>query len=194
MLSTEELLACFARALQLPASSDPMVIINRALMTIGVTSADLTPKNAIELDIVDDIPSLNPGDQIMVREANQITGHQAIFVGKTDGRTSVVDMWGPDKASAKIAIRPLSAFLMGKAQLLVIKYKSDSDEFRTLTKELALAFAAEADPKLLYNALSNNCEHFATLCRIFRYDKPTNLRRAAICASAVSAQNCGSFK
>ena len=103
-------------------------------------------------------------------------------------------MWGPDKASAKIAIRPLSAFLMGKAQLLVIKYKSDSDEFRTLTKELALAFAAEADPKLLYNALSNNCEHFATLCRIFRYDTPTNLCRAAFCASAVSAQNCGSFK
>ena len=194
MLSTEEFLASFIQVLQLPANSEPMMVINKALTTIGVTSADLTPQNARELDMVDEISSLKPGDQIMVREANQITGHQGIFVGKMDGRTSVVDMWGPDKASAKIAIRPLSAFLKGKAQLLVFEYQSDSEELRTLTKDLALAFAAEADPKLLYNALSNKCEHFATLCRIFRYDTPINLCRAAIFATAVPSKHCHSFK
>jgi hypothetical protein len=193
MPSKEDFLAFFAQVLQLPANSEPMVIINKALTTIGVTSADLTPSNARVLDIVNNISTLIPGDQIMVREANQVTGHQAIFVGKVGGRISVVDMWGPDKASARIAVRPLKAFLTGKAQLLVFEYKSDSKEFRTLTKELALAFAAEADPKLLYNALSNNCEHFATLCRTFRYAIPTSCQ-AARCAFAVPSKNCQSFK
>ena len=189
--TVEDILATFAQELQLSTDSEPMVVLKKGLTlkTVQVTAADLIPCNAVEIDTVGGISTLAPGDHIMLREENRTTGHQGIFVGEIDGRTSVVDMLGANKASAKIAIRPLSAFLKSKPQLLIIKYRSDSAEFRSLTKQLALAFAAEADSELLYNALSNNCEYFATFCRIFRYDIPSDMRRAAILAAAKSLKH-----
>ena len=195
-VSDAELTASFVEALQLPSDAAPMVIINSALSKAGISRADLTPKNAVELDLIDGPPTLVGGDQIMVRAANESTGHQAMFVEKVEGVTSIVDMWGQDKASARIAIRPMSALMSGKNQLLVFRYKCDetSDEYRKLSKDLALALAANANPGLIYNALSNNCEHFASFCRTFRCDPVANLKIAATLASAVPFTLFRSFK
>lgn len=187
--SQANVLSAFAKALRLPSDSEPFVIINKALSKLGLTRADLTPTNAEELDLIDGPPTLVPGDQIMVRTAKFITGHQVIFVGKIKGVTSVVDFWGPDKASAKIAIRPMSTLMKGRDQLLVFRYKCDesSNVWRELTKELALSFASNANPCLLYDALSNNCETFASFCRTFRYGSPATKDTVAILASMVPA-------
>ena len=45
--TNEEILATFAQVLQLPADSDTMIALNKALTTIQVTAADLTSCNAI---------------------------------------------------------------------------------------------------------------------------------------------------
>lgn len=56
--SQAELLTAFAQALQLPSDSEPFVITYKVLSQLGVTRADLTTSNAIELDLVDGPPTL----------------------------------------------------------------------------------------------------------------------------------------
>ena len=177
--------------------SDPMTIVNEALTLLGIEQGDLTPATAGEVDMVDFADVLRPGDHVVVRERDYPVEHHAIYLGRssdTGNRTSVADLWGSDQENAVIRIRPMSHFLAGRTQLLVVHYSFDArtDRFRTLTYALARAMAANRVLGL-YNIVGYNCQHFATFCRTFRYD-PNTLSSSTDKLRTVSFERLRSFK
>ena len=95
---------------------------------------------------------------------------QSMQILNAAGRTQVVDMFGDDKLSAKIQIRPMGQLLRGVDQMLVVRYTWDDDSpmWRELSCAFAIAIAKDKRPQQMYHLLGNNCEQFATFCRTFR--------------------------
>jgi hypothetical protein len=135
------------------------------------------------------------GDHIAVQSVNGIW-HHGIFVGLRENGPDrygvpqefhmVVDVWGPDKASSTISARLFSQFTAGGVAFAKIKYRNGAMP-RHVSVSLALHLAAVArTQRFVYDARSNNCEHFATLCRALRWAATLHTHmEAAFIASAI---------
>ena len=135
------------------------------------------------------------GDHIAVQSADGVW-HHGIYVGLRESGPDrydvpqefhmVVDVWGPDKASSTISARLFSRFTTGGVAFAKIKYKNGALP-RHVSVSLALHLAAVARTRqFVYNARSNNCEHFATLCRTRRWAVTLHAHmEAAFVASAI---------
>ncbi len=102
---------------------------------------------------------IKPGDHIAVQTPRVTHWHHGIYIGEftlTSGtRAAVVDMWGESKETA--TVRALADFVSGAVRLAKIRYAKGTVRSRDDTVALAL--------QLEKHAASNNCEHFAVLCR-----------------------------
>lgn len=115
------------------------------------------------------------GDQIAVQSSSGYW-HHGIYLGlrKKDSVESVwiIDVWGETKESSTISVRDFEDFVRGGAKFAVIEY-GDNAEIRKKHDSAKLAIATMIEAKkngFIYNAVSNNCEHFATACRTYRWD------------------------
>eukprot|EP00798_Chlamydomonas_sp_ICE-L_P029502 gene29502-biopygen5415 len=107
------------------------------------------------------------GDHIAVK-AKSGYWHHGIFVGRVEkGPYMVIDVYGEDKASSTICNRPLAAFTSGGADYAIIPYDQTISKKHSALLALHLQQTA-GKQRWHYNAFSNNCEHFATLCRCGR--------------------------
>eukprot|EP00798_Chlamydomonas_sp_ICE-L_P029617 gene29617-biopygen11531 len=107
------------------------------------------------------------GDHIAVK-AKSGYWHHGIFVGRVEkGPYMVIDVYGDDKALSTICNRTLTAFTNGGTDYAIIPYDETISKEHSALIALHLQQTAEKQ-RWHYNAISNNCEHFATLCRCGR--------------------------
>jgi hypothetical protein len=149
----------------------------------------MLPSLAHPVEIAEMDKELHQGDQILVRAvgSNEVF-HHGIFIGRLPGvledKNLVVDFWGPPKEGkhgARIRLRTLTEFItmprQRAAQLVVVRWKGDTQDLREFTATLALTFHKELknDCSGLYHLLGSNCGHFATWCRTLRWDHLTQI-------------------
>ncbi len=146
-------------------SADP-----RLMAALGVQS--LSPERAEEVDLGIVAGALESGDHIAVVKYKEEHWHHGIYLGQVAGAASVMDFWGPDKGSAQISVRPLRDFLVGAQLVAKVQYGvADGPLNRTLTV-LVAHLVAQLYPHGrggISNAAFNNCECFATFCKIGRW-------------------------
>ena len=138
-------------------------------------ATNLEPSGFKEIDEYDMMLDARRGDHVVARSVTRRTAneswHHGIFVSRNrvahmdpSGNISIVN-W---KAFFQVA-RDLSPFIQGESiayQTGIIEYGSgDSDEIREWSAMLAEALAGATDK------MAMGPEHFATYCRIGRYDK-----------------------
>ena len=162
-----------AASLGLSTDVAPLQIANEALILLGVKQGDLTPVSAFDVNLADWHGHIQRGDHIIVRDnSHDPIEHHAIFCGRQGdgGPTMIADMWGENKETARIRLRPFGDLLKGRSQLLVVRY--DADKSSPIWREFSCAFAVDwakfDGDRELYSVLNNNCDHFATFCRTFR--------------------------
>ena len=116
-----------AASLGLSSDAAPLQIANEALILLGVKQGNLTPVSAFDVGLADWHGHLRRGDHIIVRDnSRDPIEHHAIFCGRRgdSGPIMIADMWGEDKESARIRLRPFGDLLKGRSQLLVREVQS----------------------------------------------------------------------
>lgn len=139
----------------------------------GWEMPELLPPNAVSYpDSYELSHRVKEGDQIMVLSPSGYW-HHGIFVGKVPNakgvrRLSVVDVWGATKESSTISVRSYKDFVAHALGFARARY--DNAPPRKESMELAMLAVEEARQRgFVYDARTENCEHFATLCRVGRW-------------------------
>jgi hypothetical protein len=136
-------------------------MLARVVRAVGV--CNIQPRGATVLSRIDALPTLaRPGDHVAVLGPNAPVWHHGILADSSH----VFDLYGACKTSAVVARRTLPDFLQGVTAVAIVRYPDDDDGFRLLTLCLARAYSTSRhNRKGQYDALTRNCEGFATWCR-----------------------------
>ena len=147
-------------------------VMNSSIIDL-VQELDLSPTDKVVVHLSNLYGVIQPGDHIAVPIATSEMSpgplrpwHHGIYAGNK----CVIHMHGDNKASARICQDSLETFCGAASHVAIIQYSSKAngedcgkDEALSLARELLHSNAGET-----YNLLSNNCEHFATYCRLGR--------------------------
>ena len=138
-----------------------------------VQELDLSPTNKVVVHLSHLYRVIQPGDHIAVPILTTDVSpgplrpwHHGIYAGNE----SVIHMHGENKASAQICQDSLETFCGATSHVAIIQYSSKSSGEDCGTKE-ALHLARQllySNASETYSLLRNNCEHFATYCRLGR--------------------------
>lgn len=107
--------------------------------------------------------SLKPGDHIAVQTRKYLVKytHHAIFISHKEG---VIEFDGEDKNNATIRSRDFFKFKEGTTDVTIMKYPRPLPSEHVV--KTAKRFLENPGEFGSYDILTNNCEHFATYCKI----------------------------
>lgn len=139
---------------------------------------NLTHPHAVQYEsVIELIPNIVPGDQIMVTSGIGRTAywHHGIYIGEKNNHgvktLNVVDAWGNYKPQATISIRKLRDFADGAKGFAKAQYPTGTALPHEMSVKVVLALVDIAKQHgFVYDAAKCNCEHMATFCRILRCD------------------------
>ena len=142
---------------------------------------DLDPKNVDLKKHVDTqarmLAAAEPGDHIAVKSDSGYW-HHSIYAGKMTASSfagyeefCVIDVWGEDKASSTISVRTVDDFAKGAKGYAIVTYPDAGSLSKVESLNLAKHFCLQAlERGFVYDAVTFNCEHFASLCRCLRWE------------------------
>ena len=126
---------------------------------------NLRPTRGVEIKLSKLFTSLQPGMHLAINRSMAPHWHHGIYVGEEGEEHVIVDMWGQDKASARVQKRFLDEFLEGAVRICIIQYDSeDLIELRAAAVVRALTAIRPGVAQPLYDIFANNCECFAFWC------------------------------
>ncbi|XP_053384630.1 lecithin retinol acyltransferase-like [Mercenaria mercenaria] len=123
---------------------------------------------SIEAENVTQLRLLQRGDHIAVE--GEMAGvkyyHHGIFLGHSIG---VADFGGTNKVTATVRIVDILEFT-DQGKRLLVRYRYRRSECLPAEEAARNAEALAANPRLwgAYDLIKNNCEHFATRCKVGR--------------------------
>ncbi|XP_045176336.2 egg-laying defective protein 26-like [Mercenaria mercenaria] len=123
---------------------------------------------SITAENITQLRSLKRGDHIAVQ--GEMAGvkyyHHGIFLGHEIG---VADFNGTNKMNAIVRVIDILEFI-GQGKRRLIRYIYKSSECLPAEEAARNAEALAANPRLwgAYDVVKNNCEHFATRCKVGR--------------------------
>jgi Lecithin retinol acyltransferase len=124
---------------------------------------EFVPKAAKQIDSLDALNELKPGDHIAVK--NDQHYHYGIYLGDKE----VAHFWSPgDKESAKFRKDKLRAFMGASTDIFVIPYENgmENDKSRRITVDVANTAVANWETvRCKYNVVNSNCDCFALWCK-----------------------------